>query len=321
MDKKNNLFKEAIADAKLLKETAIANAKLSMEESLAPRLQQMFSSKIEEMENEEEESDELNLDELISELEEGDDPKDQDWHGSEFKKKDKDLDEAEGDETETEAGEGEAGEDEEEEINLEDMSADDLKDFVKEVVEELVAAGEINLDDEAIDTDAEATEDTEEVAEAAVTESDDEEIDIEELLAEVVAENKKLKKPQMEAKKAAMKPKEDLAEIAKVKKELQESQLFASKLLFTNKILVAKNNLTETQKVSILENLDKAKTPKEAKIIFEALQNKLNKKQIIKESKFKGGASKAIISNFTKKQDVIASNDAVLRMQKLAGII
>jgi|TARA_R110000744_G_scaffold23322_4_gene59266 hypothetical protein len=58
----NDLLKEAIADAKAVRETALANAKIALEEAFTPKLQSMISAKIqneaEEMEEEElEESD------------------------------------------------------------------------------------------------------------------------------------------------------------------------------------------------------------------------------------------------------------------------
>ena len=46
-------LKEAIADAKTVKESAIANAKIALEESFAPRIQSMLSAKLEEMDKEE----------------------------------------------------------------------------------------------------------------------------------------------------------------------------------------------------------------------------------------------------------------------------
>ncbi len=50
----NKLLKDAIADAKAVRETALANAKLALEEAFAPKLQSMLSHKIkEEMEDEE----------------------------------------------------------------------------------------------------------------------------------------------------------------------------------------------------------------------------------------------------------------------------
>ena len=92
----NDLLKEAIADAKSVKETAIANAKLALEEAFTPHLKSMLSAKLEEMDKddvdegydkyeeddvkeemdskddvkeEKEEVEEINLDELLAELE------------------------------------------------------------------------------------------------------------------------------------------------------------------------------------------------------------------------------------------------------------
>ena len=44
-----DLLKEAIAEAKSVKETAIANAKLALEEAFTPHLKSMLSAKLEEM--------------------------------------------------------------------------------------------------------------------------------------------------------------------------------------------------------------------------------------------------------------------------------
>ena len=46
------MLKEAIADAKAVKETAIANAKLALEEAFTPHLKSMLSAKLEEMDKE-----------------------------------------------------------------------------------------------------------------------------------------------------------------------------------------------------------------------------------------------------------------------------
>ena len=64
----SKLLKEAIADAKAVKETALANAKLALEEAFTPRLQSVLAAKLqaeaekesdEEMKNEELKSDEI----------------------------------------------------------------------------------------------------------------------------------------------------------------------------------------------------------------------------------------------------------------------
>ena len=54
---KGNILKEAIADAKAVREVALANAKAALEEAFTPKLQSMLSAKLSE------ELDETNLNE------------------------------------------------------------------------------------------------------------------------------------------------------------------------------------------------------------------------------------------------------------------
>ena len=81
---KRDILKEAIADAKTVKETAIANAKAALEEAFTPQLKSMLATKLEEMELEEEEE---ALEEMSKkEKAEGDDRKpSKDEKGSEGK--------------------------------------------------------------------------------------------------------------------------------------------------------------------------------------------------------------------------------------------
>ncbi len=53
-----DLFKEAIADAKAVREAALANAKAALEEALAPKIQSMLSAKLQEIEELDEMKDE-----------------------------------------------------------------------------------------------------------------------------------------------------------------------------------------------------------------------------------------------------------------------
>ena len=46
-----DLFKQAIAEAKSVREAAIANAKVALEESLTPHLKDMLAAKLQEMED------------------------------------------------------------------------------------------------------------------------------------------------------------------------------------------------------------------------------------------------------------------------------
>jgi hypothetical protein len=112
----------------------------------------------------------------------------------------------------------------------------------------------------------------------------------------------------------------ELDEVEELKKELQEVNLLNAKLLYTNKIFKSKN-LSEDKKVKVLKAFDKAETVKEAKVIFETLNEGIvsrNTNSMVNE--VKGSASKAMGISQTTKQPIV-ENDAFLRMQKLAGII
>ena len=154
-----NLLKEAIADAKAVKETAIANAKAALEEAFTPRLKEMLALKLEEMDREDEEveeamhskkekdmmeygvneekdemDEEFDLNEILAELEEGGDK-------DEMYEADEEMEAGE-------EGEMEAGEMGDEEVDLEDMTEDDLKSFIEDVIADMVAAGELEAGEE-----------------------------------------------------------------------------------------------------------------------------------------------------------------------------
>jgi hypothetical protein len=108
-------------------------------------------------------------------------------------------------------------------------------------------------------------------------------------------------------------------QISELQSELNEVNLLNAKLLYVNKLFKDKS-LTESQKVKIINALDKANNVKEAKLVYESLNVSLSKpnKSAIKENL--GFASKP--TGVTKKpQPIMESNDTVNRFQKLAGII
>ena len=70
MSTNKDLLKQAIAEAKTIREAAIANAKEALEESLTPHLKEMLAQKLQEMEIDEEED--KMMDETIYEAEEKD---------------------------------------------------------------------------------------------------------------------------------------------------------------------------------------------------------------------------------------------------------
>jgi hypothetical protein len=202
-----DMLKEAIADAKALKETAIANAKAALEEAFEPRLKSMLSAKLQEMEDED-------LNEVEEEMTEAkkeykDDDRKDGGESKETKRTEKmkygkdlaegddemDLDEllAELDEDARTDAEEEGYEDgmedekedmedmEDEDIDLEDMSEEDLKSFIEDVIADMVTSGELEAgeefevedDEENIDVEDETEVDVE-VNENARTDAEEE---------------------------------------------------------------------------------------------------------------------------------------------------
>jgi hypothetical protein len=350
-----DLLKEAIADAKTVKETAIANAKAALEEAFTPYLKEKLSMKLSEMEevyeddiedevtndvaDDEAEMNEVSLDELLAELEEGDDT---------------DLNEAKGEE-----------EEESEEMSIEDMDEDSLKSFIEDVIKDMVAAGELEAGHEGME-DEEGTEEHEageteaEEAEEEAEGDEDEIVDIEELLKEeeeeleeevsldellaelegldeegtlahakgkdeyVTDETEEDDAPYSKdkAKKISFyenELEEAMNTIAILKKDLNEINLLNAKLLYTNKIFRNKS-LTESQKVKVLTAFDKATSKKEVELVYETLNEGLKVSTISTKSPIKESLSSAskVLGNAVSKP--IIENDAFARMRELAGI-
>ena len=356
----NDLLKEAIADAKAVKETAIANAKLALEEAFTPHLKSMLSAKLEEMDKDEveeteiqeveadleeayddvkeekEELDEINLDELLAELELDEDARtdaEEEGYKDGMKDEKEDLKEDERTDAEEEGyldGEKDEKEDtedglEDEEIDLEDMSEDDLKGFIEDVIKDLVTDGTIEAGEDFEEEDVEDVVDVDDVEDI---EDVDVDIEIDEAKVEDLDEMSKKEKAEgddrkkddkIEAETEKMKFKEAIEEIEALKIELQEVNLLNAKLLYTNKVFKSKN-LSEDKKVKVLKAFDKASTVKEAKVIFETLNEGLvSKSEAI--ARPKGSASKATGTITEAKKPIIESNDVYNRMRKLAGLI
>jgi len=133
---------------------------------------------------------------------------------------------------------------------------------------------------------------------------------------------KKAVKKEKEEKDEKDEMKEAIDTINALRNELNETNLLNAKLLYVNKIFKAKN-LTESQKLKVIASFDKATTPKQAKELFESIQNSdfgASKKSQIKESL--GFASKAAgVAPKNSANTIVESNDVIARMQKLANII
>ena len=87
-----------------------------------------------------------------------------------------------------------------------------------------------------------------------------------------------------------------LAEVEELKNELNEVNLLNAKLLYTNKLFRAKN-LSEVQKVKVLESFDNATTVKETKLVFDTLSEGIKSTPKKSINEVKGSASKAVGSS------------------------
>ena len=180
----DDLLKEAIADAKAVRETALENAKIALEEAFTPRLQSMLSKKIQsEMEVEEgehedeEEVDERMKDEDEDEVEEmrlkaqDEDPSDEDS-----------KDEAMHDEDEDDVEERMHGEEEDEvEERMHDEDEDEVEERMKDEDEDEMDE-DLDLDEILKELEAEAMhdEDEDDVEERMKDEDEDEEDKVDE---------------------------------------------------------------------------------------------------------------------------------------------
>ena len=385
---KGNILKEAIADAKAVREVALQNAKSALEEAFTPKLQNMLNAKLSE-----------DLDETYYD----EDEKDMDEGMGMYDEDEKDMDEAMYDEDEDmdeDMDEGMGMYDEDEKDNSMDEEID-LEEILNELeLEEGKKADEKEEVDEVKKDDVDEDVDLEEILKPHYEAGDvqivnpsqdpnnigyiheDEEFDLDSLLKEIndldeqvptgtagprpTMQKSPAKTPikrfskkgasrfgpsKVQRKKQAMQTnlrrvnetgcrdaKQELQETKKalntVQNELNEVNLLNSKLLYVNRIFKA-NQLDDSQKLRVVETLDKADSTKEAKLIYETIKDTFNvakskkvssKKQTktIKEN-FRGMASKAAGMSRTKKtapkRAIISETDNMVnRFQKLANI-
>ena len=468
MSNNRDLLTEAIADAKAVKETAIANAKLALEEAFTPHLKSMLSAKLEEIDKDDdvkegaheedemkegmhekdkkvdeygsmkkyEEDDvkkegmhdskkdkeveeEINLDELLAELDEevsdadkkaidrevdavrddldqisklakdaGEDAEDIKDKIDEAKHEDDKMEEAahadDKDDVKEDArtdaeeegyldGMKDEKEDmEDDEIDLDDLSEDDLKDYIEAVIKDMVSAGELEPGDEFVEDEVEVEDvedvDVEDAVDVDIEVSEgkhkDDEKKVEEKMSNPVMRKgddekkggkfKKESKPEIETEKDreinemdevswneknnptrsaavgerdpkkvgqstsayAINVREALEEVDKLKSELKEVNLLNAKLLYSNKIFKAKN-LTENKKVKVLKAFDKAKDVKEAKVIYDTLNEGLTNNSV---NNIRSSAS-SITGKAPERKPIVESDAMVARFKKLAGII
>jgi hypothetical protein len=323
MSTNREFLKEAIADAKIVKETAIANAKLALEESFEPYLKQALALKLEEMDK----SDSLEEEDVFFESSEEMDEM----------MKDKDLEELSLDEilselekeslNEEEGEEGEEEEGEEEVIDPDNLTDEFLKELIEDVIASMIEAGEL-----------EAGENFEEEEMGSEMEDEDEEINLELEEDEDLDEAKEKSSDIPESYGTKMRDMKETLQIRSLKKDLQEAfdtittlknelneiNLLNAKLLYVNKIFKSQNNLSENQKLKVIGAFDKATTVGEVKLVFESLNTHMKpsvspKKHIV-ENVIKSASKSLNVNPKSTKEPILESNEMVSRFQKLAGI-
>jgi len=342
---KSDLLKEAIADAKAVKETALANAKIALQEAFQPRIKSMLEN------------------ELMNELEDDDMMDDEmvDGNEEEMGMNDMDMDSEVTDETPDMVGvavdfdndgaydlEGEiGGMDDEAEMDGEldydamDMGAEDgseeemlpsdtddmdmdLDEIIRELEEDLDADEDMEAEEDVAAINAgmyESTNSIEELIEAILSEEAETEVEEEEDGIGEMAHAKD------EAKDDEMK--EELEEAYKtvthLKNVINEVNLLNAKLLYTNK-LFRNFELSESQKMKVIENFDRAANTREAKLVFSTIAESFQKpkagKKIVKESKSMASRPVSTTAPSKRTTQVLTEGfEQANRWKKLAGLI
>jgi len=354
----DDLLKEAIADAKAVRETALENAKMALEEAFTPRLQNMLSQKIQneiEDEDDEKKDEAMGDEDDIEEREDDEDMEERAMNDEDEDPSDEHSEEEMKEEEEDDVDEGiieidgvkyapvvsEEEDDEMDEIAKdedEDMEEDlDLESVIKELESEL-EEGEEDDDKEEVEEQSTSSgigkgtgvklassSDEEDPQGAKLKEGEekdedemDEDIDLDEVL-KALSEEEDEEKEMDEVSEL----KSDLAEhrsvIETLRGKLNEVNLLNAKLLFTNK-LFRKHGLNNEQKMKVVEQFDRAGSLREVKLVYSTLgESFVTVRNNINESK--GSASKPIASTKSEKKVITESSDLRDRFKKLANLI
>ncbi len=349
MDK---LLKEAIADAKSVRETALANAKIALEEAFTPHLKSMLSKKLQaEMEGEDEEShdegyhgeeEEEKVDEEMdssgigaadnkepeeeagdtSDIGQGPESEGSDEEGG---NEDENMEDA----PDQPMGEGYGMEDEDEEPVGEEMEDEDedLEEVLRQLEAEMAdedeeeAPAEGMHDEEEVE-EAMEDEDEDKVEEGEHMEDEDEEIDLDEII-KALTEEEGMEDEDEEVAEEMEDEDSELEEYKKtvlyLKNKLSEVNLLNAKLLYTNKLFRSRN-ISEAQKMKVIEQFDRTTSVREVKLVYSTFAESIKRKPV-NESRRVSKASKPVASTKSKKPIIGENTDFKSRMKKLANII
>ena len=337
---KSDLLKEAIADARAVKETALANAKIALQEAFAPRIQSMLSAKLsEELEDEEMPEDEMgadvDLDGAPAELPVGDEMGGDDM-GADVGDLSIDVDNnGEFDEFDIFSKEPMDGVEDE----MGAPAAEEPMDVNPEDEYNEGYAHEDELDLESIirelegGVDNEMPEDDYGLESEPADEMDDmgDELSIDEIIESILREDEMgdveptdedgtVSDLQKEVAEKDEELQEAYKTVHQLKSIINEVNLLNAKLLYTNK-LFRNFELNDSQKMKVIENFDRAGNTREVKLVFttlaESFKRPTTKKRVVKESY----ASKATATTKPSKPIITEGFDQAERWKKLAGLL
>ena len=347
----SDLLKEAIADAKAVRETALENAKMALEEAFTPHLKSMLSAKLSEEDVEEgmhdeddprrEDDDEDDVDEMgMKPRREDDDEEEGKDEGMHDDPRREDDDEDEVDEGEiieidgvkyAPVVEGEHEDDEKEDDMEEEL---DLESVIKELETEIAESE--NVDEELEEGDKPRREDDdEEKKDESVNEEEEleeeEEIDEQSTssgigkgtgvkMASASDEEDPGKGKIKESVEAMQNELNEYKEaVTFLREKLHEVNILNAKLLYTNR-LFKEFVLSNGQKMKIVETFDRAQTTREIKLVYSTLAESF-KNGDVKKSRVQESASQKTGTTKPTQKIITEESQVADRFKKLAGIL
>lgn len=343
---KSDLLKQAIADAKAVKETALANAKIALQEAFSPRIKEMLATKLTtEIEGEDEEMAGTAVDADV-------DAGTEEMGGDDFTWTDDTLSASVGG-NDYSFQVGMAGEEEEmvpdeEPASEEEMTAEynegmDMEDPEDLNLESIIRELEDDMmeEDDELDVDMpnegmyyEEEDDMEMSNEGMYEEEDDVNEIIESILREMDAEDDpdafgpeddvvKEMEDELVAKEKQLQ--EAYRTVKRLQSVINEVNLLNAKLLYTNK-LFRNFELTEAQKMKVIENFDRAGNTRETKLVFTTLAESFarpkTKKRMVKESYSAASRPSATTAPSVETTQVLSEGfELANRWKKLAGLL
>ena len=353
----SDLLKEAIADAKAVRETALANAKMALEEAFTPHLKSMLSAKLAEDDIEEDENPFADEDEDEDEdmpeegmhdsprREDDDDEEDPEEGMHDSPRREDDEDEDEVDESEIVEIDGvkyapivseeeHEDEDEDDEDDMDESEELDLEAVIKELEEELEESKEDEEDSVNEEEITEGPDDEEEKVDEEIDLNEEDEEDLEEQsTSSGIGKGTGVKQPSASDEEDPGKGKvhesveaiqSELNEykeaVVFLKDKLHEVNILNAKLLYTNK-LFKEYALSNDQKLKIVETFDRAQTTREIKLVYTTLAESFTGEKNVKKEVVKEFASKKTGGTAPSKKIISEENQVADRFRKLAGIL